>query len=147
MKNNKYLRELGLEWYDLPGNYKKKLENNRWLGDRAAADCRNKEDKEGFCEREFFNLDYTINLYIYSKLCYFREYIADICTPGRFTSYLGKETKASQQKDNKLWLDTLDQIIEGFKLAIVGELSNSEHRYKINRARFLLAEYWDCLWY
>ena len=29
MKNNKYLKELGFEWYDLPGNYQKKLEYNK----------------------------------------------------------------------------------------------------------------------
>lgn len=147
MKNNKYLKELGLEWYDLPGNYKKKLENNRWLGDRPAADCRNKEDKEGFCEYEFFNLGYTLDLYIYSKLCYFREYIAVICTPGRFISKLGDRSNKDQEKDNELWLSVLDQMIEGFKLSIAGDLNEAEDRYKIVRARQLLAEYWDCLWF
>jgi hypothetical protein len=146
MKNNKYLKELGLEWYDLPGNYKKKLENNRWLGDRPAADCRNKEDEEGFCEYEFFNLGYTFDLFVYSKLCYFREYIAHICTPGRFITNLGCGTKESQEKDTKIWLGMLDDMIEGFKLSIVGE-NDSETRYKIIRARQLLAEYWDCLWF
>lgn len=147
MKNNKYLKELGFEWYDLPGNYQKKLEYNKWLGDRPAADCRNKEDKEGFCEYEFFSLDNTLNLFIYSKLCYFREYIADIATPGCFITNLGQQTEESREKDSQLWKKVLDEMIEGFKLALVGDVSDSEVRYKITHARRLLAEYWDCLWF
>lgn len=147
MKNNKYLKELGLEWYDLPGNYKEKLETNEQLCDRPGADCRNQEDKEGFCEREFFNLDYTLSLYIYSKLCYFREYIADIAIPGCLISHSLERNEENQQKDSELWKKILDEIIEGFKLSIIGDVSDSEVRYKITHARRLLAEYWDCLWY
>lgn len=49
----------------------------------------------------------------------------------------------------KLWLEILDQIIEGFKIAIVGLTEGQEgiDQFKIDRARHLLAEYWDCLWY
>ena len=98
-------------------------------------------------EYEFFNLGYTLDLYIYSKLCYFREYIAVICTPGRFISKLGDRSNKDQEKDNELWLSVLDQIIEGFKLSIAGDLNEAEDRYKIVSARQLLAEYWDCLWF
>ena len=31
MKINKYLKELGLNWYDLPGNYDKKLEEKNLM--------------------------------------------------------------------------------------------------------------------
>ena len=147
MKNNKYLKELGLEWYDLPGTYQDGNENIKEICETAAGDCRNQEDEEGFCGYEFFNLDYTLSLYIYSKLCYFREYIAILCTPGCFISRLGDRTEEEQQKDSQLWLKVLDEMIEGFKLAISGEIDNSENRYKIIHARRLLAEYWDCLWY
>lgn len=147
MKHNKYLKEIGIEWYDLPGTYQDGNENKEEINDTAAGDCRNQEDNEGFCGYEFFNLDYTLNLFIYSKLCYFREYIADLATPGCLISHSTDRNNDDQQKDNKLWKKILDEMIDGFKVALIGDLSDSEVRYKITHARRLLAEYWDCLWY
>ena len=54
MKINKYLKELGLTEYDLPGNYYPDLKLEEGA---VAADIRNKEDEEGFCSYEFFSLD------------------------------------------------------------------------------------------
>ena len=141
MKINKYLKELGLKWSDLPGNYSEKL-NKRGI-DAPAADIRNKEDKEGFCDYEFFSLDYSLNLIIYSKLCYFREHYAVYGVPSCCCS----SELNNREKDHQLWFKILDEIIEGFKLAIIGDRGDSEVRYKITHARRLLAEYWDCLWY
>lgn len=56
---NHYLKELGIEATDFPfycGNYKYKI------------------DKEGFRSSDFFSLDYSLACYIYSHLCYFRDY-------------------------------------------------------------------------
>ena len=146
MKINKYLKELGLDWCDLPGNYDGKLHNCgiTKLENSAAADPRNKEDDEGFCEYEFFNLDHTMNLYIYSKISYYKEHIASLSTPGCFCSLDGCSDEAHQ-----LWLKIIDEILEGFKIAIVGPQNKEEGicMYKVQKARFLLAQYWDCFWY
>lgn len=144
MKINKYLEELGLTKYDMPGYYKKVFEKNEELKDKPCADSRNKENKEGFCEYEFFNLDHTMNLYIYSKISYYKEHIASLSTPGCFCSLDGCSDEAHQ-----LWLKIIDEILEGFKIAIVGPQNKEEGicMYKVQKARFLLAQYWDCFWY
>ena len=139
MKLNKYLKDLGLTWYDLPGNYishtsfKIRLKR-RWykikrgfcfmfssLEDKApdydekyeypAYDIRNKADKEGFCEYEFFSLDYSMALYIYPRLCEFREKYAKYGTPSCFCideegNHLPKEVDT-----NQMWLNVLDKMI------------------------------------
>ena len=58
MKINKYLKELGLEQKDMPGYYNPNLKDSS-----AGSDIRNKEDEEGFCDYEFFSLDYSMALY------------------------------------------------------------------------------------
>lgn len=149
MKINKYLEELGLIQMDMPGYYNPEEINEENKG-LPGADCRNQEDEQGFCSYEFFNLDYTLNLFVYSKLCYYREHIAELVTPGRFCANFSSEKSEEQEKmPQKLWLEILDQIIEGFKIAIVGLTEGQEgiDQFKIDRARHLLAEYWDCLWY
>lgn len=146
MKINKYLKKLGLKQEDMPGYYDPKLKN-----DSPGADPRNKEDEEGFCSYEFFNLDHTLDLIIYSKLCYFREHIADLATPGHLLSYGYSNNLTEDQKEapHKLWLQIVDEMIKGFKVSIVGIREGYEgiDAYKIRRARQLLIEYWDCLWY
>lgn len=147
MKINKYLKEIGIEWYDLPGVYKEELHNDNELCDCPAADCRNEEDEEGFCEYEFFNLDHTLDLFIYPRLCYFREYIAPLAIPSCFISSNRENEEEGRDLDHELWLKVLDEMIEGFKLALVGDEFNAEVRYKVQHAKRLLAEYWHCLWY
>lgn len=149
MKINKYLEELGLTQMDMPGYYNPEEINEKTEG-LPGADCRNQEDEQGFCSYEFFNLDYTLDLFVYSKLCYYREHIAELATPGRLCANFSSEKSEEQEKmPQKLWLEILDQIIEGFKIAIVGLTEGQEgiDQFKIDRARHLLAEYWDCLWY
>lgn len=148
MKINKYLKELGLEQEDMPGYYDPKLEL-----DRPAGDQRNEEDEEGFCEYEFFSLDYTLSLYIYSKLCYFREYIP-IGTPGSLCSFhtndlsLEEQKKASKIAHDK-WLSMIDKMILAFKLKITGVREGYEgvDREAIREGMQLFIEYYDCLWF
>ena len=59
---NKYLREIGYSEETFP--FKK--ENKNYY-----------PDKNGFVPAEFYDLDVTIAMETYSRLCYFREYIAD----------------------------------------------------------------------
>ena len=125
MKTNKYLRELGYEWYDMPGSYidentAKKLGNDNKTSGCLASDCRNEEDEEGFCDYEFFNLDNTLSLYIYSKMCYFRDNIANICTPGCLSSFntstLDKKEKENIQRSSMLLKDFRSFKLGGIKL-------------------------------
>lgn len=144
MKNNKYLKELGLKWYDLPGNYNKKLEENERLCDTPAADIRNKEDKEGFCGYEFFSLDYSLALYIYPRLCFFRDHIATIGTPGCFSSI----TDTNKTEGSNLWQEIVGKMCEAFKLIITGEAEeNGIAAYKVREGLHLFAEYYSNLWY
>lgn len=136
MKLNKYLKELGLKWEDLPGNYSFTAPE-----ESAAADLRNMEDEEGFCEREFFSLDYTLDLIIYSKVSYFREHFAPIATPSFFTVH-DEGTDSNQE-----WLDVLDEILYGFRLSILGMEDNPKERLAIERARQLFIQFYNCLWW
>ena len=63
LKLNKYLKELGLN------------EKNCYLfnKDNIESDDRYKPDEDGFIDAEHFSLDYSLSLYIYSQLCYFRD--------------------------------------------------------------------------
>lgn len=63
LKLNKYLKEIGIN-------------EKYWLFDKdnQETDLRYVPDEEGFVDAEHFNLDTSLSLYIYSQLCYFREY-------------------------------------------------------------------------
>ena len=155
MKINKYLKELGLEQEDMPGYYDEKLLENEGTEDKAGADIRNKEDEEGFCEYEFFNLDYSMSLYIYSKLCWFREHVAPLKIPGHLGFYesitgITKKEKAKLHKARqKKWYEILDRMIEAFKLKIVGSQPGYEgiDAVKIREGMQLFIDYYDDLWF
>lgn len=154
MKLNKYLKELGYEQYDLPGYYDPALEKDEKLYSTAGADCRNEEDEEGFCSYEFFNLADTLSLYIYSKLCYFRDYIASICTPGSLTSWnrdklSEEERKIATDEAHEKWIEIINKICEAFKMKITGCREGYEgiDNEKIREGMQLFIEYYDCLWY
>lgn len=151
MKLNKYLKELGLTQMDMPNYYNKNLAEKKKYKDKPGADFRNKENKEGFSTYEFFNLDRTLDLFVYSKLCYYREHIAELCTPGHLVPYSFNNNLTKDQKEapQKLWLQIVDDIIEGFRISIVGVRDGYEgiDTFKIKKARRLLAEHWDCFWY
>ncbi len=151
MKLNKYLKELGLTQMDMPNYYNKRLANKAKYESKPGADPRNKEDDEGFSIYEFFNLDYTLSLMVYSKLCYYREHIADIVTPGCLTGVRDerKLTEEEKEEPHKKWIEIVDKMVEGFRISIEGTAEGKEgiETYKIHEARHLLAEFWDYLWY
>lgn len=149
MKINKYLKELGLEQEDMPGYYNPDLTE-----DKPASDPRNEEDEEGFCIYEFFSLDYTLSLYIYSRLCYFREHIAVMATPGCLLPIkdwnLSVEEK--QERSNAAhskWLSIVDKMIEAFRIQIEGYREGYEgiDREKVREGMQLFIEYYGSLWY
>lgn len=149
MKINKYLKELGLEKWDMPGYYDKKIKE-----DVAGADIRNKEDEEGFCEREFFNLDYTLALYIYPRLCYYRDNISDLIVPGvlcgvEYSDIREEEKEKMKKEKEEKWHEILDKMIEGFRIKIVGYREGYEgvDAAKVREGMQAFVDYYDCLWY
>jgi len=135
LKPNKYLKELGID-------------EHYWLFDKNnQTDGRYVPDEEGFVDAEHFSLDTSLSLYIYSQLCYFREYCADFGTPCGMT--------------HEQWLRIVDAMIEAFKLMIVEEdyserwlLSKKEQYYlsknqqkKINFGLKMFIKYYHNLWY
>ena len=141
LKLNKYLREIGYSEEVFP--FKK--ENNQY-----------NENEDGFVPAEFYNLDCTFDLFIYSHLCYFRENYADICTPGCFIEgYTDKDNKG-----HKKWLRMLDKMIFGFKVACCPEENMQQELLKTNKeglelfyevekyhkkSKTLLMKYWGIL--
>ena len=135
LKPNKYLRELGID-------------EKYWLFDKSNQfDPRYVPDEEGFVDAEHFSLDTSLSLYIYSQLCYFREYCADCGTPCGMT--------------HEQWIRIIDAMIEAFKLMIIEEdnsdrwlLSKKEQHYlsknkqkKINFGLRMFIKYYHNLWY
>lgn len=145
MKMNKYLKDIGFDERNLIGSYKEGNENISKYEGYAIADCRNQEDEEGFVPYEFFSLDHTFDLFIFSKMSYFREHIAPLATPSCFLNV--DEDKDKNEAGHQLWLSVIDKIVDGFRLALVGNLYSGEDRFKIEEARRLFITYYNCFWY
>lgn len=177
MKMNKYLKELGLTWYDLPGNYIPKTSlkirlRRRWyrikrsicfafgpLEDKApdfkeeyeyeAYDIRNKEDNEGFCEYEFFSLDYSMAFYIYPRLCKFRDEYAKYGTPSPFCFDENGNQYPDDYNSNGKWIECLNKMCLAFQY-IIKEPNNMEWEEReniIQEGLDLFAKYYQDLWW
>lgn len=133
LKPNKYLKEIGID-------------ENYWLFNKNNQnDLRYVPDEEGFVDAEHFNLDTTLSLYIYSQLCYFKEYCIKYATPVGLT--------------HEKWVEIVDLMIEAFKLMIVEDTNsltrNRKEQYyfsknkrkKINYGLKLFIKYFHNLWY
>lgn len=123
---NKYLKELGID-------------ENYWLfRDKQLNDNRYKPDEDGFIPAEFWNLDSTLAMYIYSHLCYFR----DNCN-------IGHPGNMSEEKWNKI----LDDMIIAFKLLIEKDetgyhsIESKNRQKKIRYGLRLFIKYLYDLWY
>ena len=109
LKPNKYLKELGID-------------EHYWLFDKSNQDDpRYVPDEDGFVDAEHFSLDTTLSLYIYSQLCYFRDYPMTCGTPYGMT--------------HEKWEKIVNSMIEAFKLMIVedkecnGSMTKKEQYY------------------
>ena len=135
LKPNKYLRELGID-------------ENYWLFSKSnQGDPRYVPDEEGFVDAEHFNLDTSLSLYIYSQLCYFRDYPMTCGTPMGMT--------------HKQWENTVNAMIEAFRLLIIEEdysdrwtmtdkqwkQQSKNKRKKINYGLRMFIKYYNNLWY
>lgn len=104
-------------------------------------DSRYFPDSEDFCPAEFWDLDQTLSLVIYSYLSYFRENVAPNSYPNKC-------------KDGEEWLAILDKMIAGFaaqiKLHKVGYSLPLEERMSLQdqfKEGFdLLYKYYPNLW-
>lgn len=134
LKPNKYLKEIGID-------------ENYWLFNKDNQDdSRYIPNEDGFVDAEHFSLDTSLSLYIYSQLCYFRDYPMTCGTPFGLT----------QEK----WEEIVNSMIEAFKLMIIEEdkerwlLSDKERKQlsknrqkKINYGLRLFIKYYHNLWY
>ena len=135
LKPNRYLKELGID-------------ENYWLFNKSNQDdSRYIPDEEGFVDAEHFNLDTSLSLYIYSQLCYFRDYLMTCGTPCGLT--------------HEKWEEIVNAMIEAFRLLIVEEdyserwtMSEQEWRHKsknkqkkINYGLRMFIKYYSNLWY
>lgn len=127
LKPNKYLREIGID-------------ENFWLfKDAKSGDDRYKPDEDGFVNAEFWNLDSTFAMYIYSHLCYFKEH-CNVGHPGNMTW--------------KQWNKCLDDMITAFRLLVEEDkitdyksMQSKNREKKINYGLRLFAKHMRSLWY
>ena len=143
MKLNKYLREIGVDESRESFDEKIKEYDSRYL-----------PDDEGFVHADFFSLDSTFSLYIYSHLCYFKEHCAKFAVPGSLA-------EGNFEEGLKKWNSILDKMILAFKLTIVNDDSTerSHGDYKVRKqlsnrrnkqikyGMRLFTEYYFSLWY
>ena len=135
LKPNKYLKELGID-------------ENYWLFDKTNQDDpRYVPDEDGFVDAEHFSLDTSLSLYIYSQLCYFRDYPMTCGTPCGLT--------------HEKWEEIVNSMIEAFRLLIIEEdysqrytmtdkewKQRSKNRQKkINYGMRMFIKYYENLWY
>lgn len=127
LKPNKYLREIGID-------------ENFWLfKDAKSGDDRYKPDEDGFVDAEFWNLDSTFAMYIYSHLCYFKEH----CNVGHPENMTWKQ-----------WNKCLDDMITAFRLLVEEDkitdyksVQSKNREKKINYGLRLFAKHMRSLWY
>ena len=127
LKPNKYLREIGID-------------ENFWLfKDAKSGDDRYKPDEDGFVNAEFWNLDSTFAMYIYSHLCYFKEH-CNVGHPGNMTW--------------KQWNKCLDDMITAFRLLVEEDkitdyksVQSKNREKKISYGLRLFAKHMRSLWY
>lgn len=131
LKYNKYLKELGIKEDSFP--FAIVEGDNRYI-----------EDQDGFRDCEFFNMDATLAMIIYSYLCYFR----DNCLVS-YPSYMEPEE----------WHIIVDKMIEAFKLYIVEDedcllhddkerkIISKNRNKKINYGMKLFIKYFGHLWF
>lgn len=124
---NKYIRELGYSEKSYPFNEQ------------------TPSQEDGFYCEDFYNLDTTLALIIYSYLCYFREHIAKGICPGCFA--YGKSGERNDEEGIKKWLETLDDMILGFKIFLKEGMNSKTEDKKMKFGMRQFIKYFGCLWY
>ena len=121
---NKYLREIGID-------------ENYWLF-KNQNDARYEPDEEGFIAAEYWNLDATLAMIIYSSLRYFKDHCNYGC-PGDMTK--------------EQWDKCLNNMIIAFELLVKEEnynLTKMQSKNKEKKIKYglrLFAKHFNNLWY
>lgn len=121
---NKYLREVGID-------------ENYWLF-KSQNDTRYKPDEEGFIAAEYWNLDATLAMIIYSSLRYFKDHC----------NYGYPECMTQEQ-----WDKCLNDMITAFELLVKKEnynltkIQSKNQEKKIKYGLRLFAKHFNNLWY
>lgn len=118
MQYNQHLKDIGLKKSNVP---------SYWF----EGEERQKPDKNGFREVEFYNLYYLFDCFIYSYLMEGRE------TFIRFTPNPLEYDK---------WVEIYDKILKAFRLRLTVENPTKNQKKQINYGMRLFIKYYDCLW-
>jgi len=106
--------------------------------------CFYQKKKYGFCDREIWNLDYTIAKFIYPRLKRFIK-MKSFTYPSRITG-------ESEEEKIKKWNEILNQILKSFHIILYEDkfnLSSFEYekqKEKINKGLYLFSKYFQDLW-
>lgn len=130
--NRKYLNDIEIKLEDIPmgfcleeANDIKKGRGKRWFLER---------EKYGFDSRETWDLDYTIKLYLYEKLCMYKEKLNLV---EKEVQSLKKVKYKDKEYTHK---EAIDFILENFKLALLKDnlkfekMNESDICIRINNA-------------
>lgn len=90
--------------------------------------------KEKFDEKDFYSLDVTLDMILYSYLSHFRAEYAETGVPCGYTT-------------EEEWFQDLDTVLAGLKLALTKDTLTEEERKIVYDARILLVNIWQCLWF
>ena len=123
MKYNRHLKALNIKKKDIP---------SYWF----EGEERQKEDKDGFREVEFYNLYHHFDCLIYSYLCEFRE-----------NHMYGYPIFLLNKGGMRKWEEILDKIIKAFKLRLTIEHPNKTQQKQIDYGMRLFIKYYNNLWY
>lgn len=136
MKYNHYLKEIGINEneYPFPDSY-------------DMDDPRYQEDEEGFINANFWSLDFTFACYIYSHLCYYRDYCL-VAHPAFLTPEKWKDILNKMIKGFRLYITERDNYKETYGMTDKERAKLSKNRQKqINYGFRLFMKYFGCLWY
>lgn len=119
MKYNRHLKAIGLKKEDVP---------SYWF----EGEERQKEDKEGFREVEFYNLYTLFDCFIYSYLM-----------EGRDIYMRFPPTKLEKEK----WEEVYNKILKAFKLRLTVDTPSKNQQKQIEYGMRLFIKYYDYLWF
>ena len=131
----KYIDDLNIKEENRPEGYNP--------NDKRQDSWRKEREIYGFDERDTWDLNYTMNLMLYERLCYFNEF-APINKEHHKIEFKGKEITLQE---------CLDRMIEGLKLDLIIDFLDKKRREdkeiinKIDEWAFIYAECRYLLWW
>lgn len=111
--NRKYLEDIGLKLEDIPQGFCLDEANNTTSGRGKLWHL--EREKYGFDSRETWDLDYTVKLYLYERLCMYKEKLILV------EDKLIKIEDIIYKGDEYSHIEVITKILEGFKLSLTVE--------------------------